>query len=52
MIAAAKEEEKRVAGNGVIRLLVENRLKAAGQDPGVIDGRFDRAARRAIRRCC
>jgi len=50
VIAAAKEEETRVAGNGVIRLLVENRLAAAGQDPGQIDGRFDRASRRAIRR--
>ena len=50
VIAAAKAEEARVAGNAVIRLLVENRLAGAGQDPGVIDGRFDRTTRRAIRR--
>lgn len=50
VIAAAREEEKRVVGNGVLRLLVENRLAAAGQDPGSIDGSFDNTTRRAIRR--
>ncbi len=47
---AAKAEEARVAGNGIIRLLVENRLNAAGFDPGRIDGIFDKDTRRAIRR--
>lgn len=50
VIAAAKAEEARVVPNGVLRLLVENRLAAAGQDPGGIDGHFDKATRRAIRR--
>ncbi len=50
VIAAAKIEETRVVSNGVLRLLVENRLAAAGQDPGAIDGRFDKTTRRAIRR--
>lgn len=49
-IAAAKAEEDRVAGNSVTRLLVENRLAAAGFNPGAIDGNFDNATRRAIRR--
>lgn len=47
--ASAKAEEERVAGNGVTRLLVENRLKAAGFDPGPVDGTFNRQTRRAIR---
>ncbi|GKY86803.1 peptidoglycan-binding domain-containing protein [Sinisalibacter aestuarii] len=47
--AAAKAEEERVAGNGVTRLLVENRLKAAGYDPGPTDGTFNKKTRRAIR---
>lgn len=47
--AAAKEEERRVVPNGVLRLLVENRLAAAGHDPGPIDGKFDKATRHAIR---
>jgi peptidoglycan hydrolase-like protein with peptidoglycan-binding domain len=48
--AAAKAEEEHVAGNGVTRLLVENRLSAAGYDPGPIDGTFDKKTRRAIRK--
>jgi peptidoglycan hydrolase-like protein with peptidoglycan-binding domain len=47
---AARAEENLVAGNGIIRLLVENRLNAAGFDPGRIDGVFDTESRRAIRR--
>ncbi len=47
--AAAKAEEDRVAGNGVTRLLVENRLKAAGFDPGPVDGTFNKKTRKAIR---
>jgi peptidoglycan hydrolase-like protein with peptidoglycan-binding domain len=49
-VAAAKAEEGQVAGNGVTRLLVENRLAAAGFDPGSVDGQFNQATRRAIRR--
>ncbi len=50
VVAAAQAEEAQVVSNGVLRLLVENRLAAAGQDPGGIDGRFDQKTRRAIRR--
>lgn len=50
VVAAAEAEEAKVVGNGVLRLLVENRLAAAGEDPGTIDGRFDKTTRRAIRR--
>ncbi len=49
-IAGAKAEEAGVAGNVITRLLVENQLKGAGFDPGRIDGSFDEASRRAIRR--
>jgi len=49
-VADAKAEEGRVAGNGVTRLLIENRLAAAGFDPGAVDGTFDKETRRAIRR--
>ena len=45
-----RRRKTQVVSNGVLRLLVENRLAAAGQDPGGIDGRFDRTTRRAIRR--
>ncbi|OWU86214.1 hypothetical protein ATO6_05050 [Oceanicola sp. 22II-s10i] len=52
--AAQREEaqriENQVAGNPVTRLLVERRLEQLGFEPGAIDGQFDRAARRAIRR--
>lgn len=47
--AEARAEEQLVAGNGITRLLVENRLKAAGFDPGPIDGNFTNRTRRAIR---
>ena len=50
VIAAAKAEESAVVANGVLRLLVENRLAASGEDPGAIDGQFDKTTRRAIRR--
>lgn len=48
--AGARAEESRVAGNTVVRLLVEQRLQQLGADPGRIDGVFDEATRRAIRR--
>jgi peptidoglycan hydrolase-like protein with peptidoglycan-binding domain len=47
--AEARAEEQRVAGNAITRLLVENRLRAAGFDPGPIDGVFNNRTRRAIR---
>lgn len=49
-VAAARDEERRVAGNTVTRLLVETRLATLGLDPGPIDGTFTRESRRAIRR--
>lgn len=49
-IAAARQEERQVAGNTITRLLVEQRLGSLGLDPGTIDGRFDKETRRAIRR--
>jgi peptidoglycan hydrolase-like protein with peptidoglycan-binding domain len=49
-VAAARAEEAGVAGSVVARLLIEQRLRQVGEDPGAIDGTFDEAARRAIRR--
>jgi len=49
-LQAAKVEEQRVAGNAILRLLVENRLLAAGFNPGAADGQFTEDTRRAIRR--
>lgn len=49
-VAAARAEEGGVAGSVVARLLIEQRLRQVGEDPGAIDGTFDEAARRAIRR--
>lgn len=48
-IERAKREEQSVAGNPVTRLLVERRLQQIGFDPGLVDGTFDEATRRAIR---
>lgn len=50
LIQAAKAEEQRVAGNAIMRLLVENRLLTAGFNPGAADGQFTEDTRRAIRR--
>ena len=49
-IAAARAEEMAVAGNQITRLLIEQRLRQLGEDPGQIDGVFDEATRRALRR--
>lgn len=49
-IKAAKQEEARVAGNKVARVLVERQLERLGLKPGVVDGDFDARTRRAIRR--
>ena len=48
--ADAQAEEASVAGTLLVRLLVERRLEQLGADPGQIDGIFDEATRRAIRR--
>lgn len=47
--AADRAEEDRIVGNAITRLLVEQRLRQLGTDPGPIDGIFDEATRRAIR---
>jgi len=49
-IAAARAEEAGIAGNVIARLLVEQRLTQLGYDPGAVDGTFDEATRRAVRR--
>ena len=49
-IAGFAATERRVAGSTTTRRLVENRLTALGLDPGPIDGEFDDATRRALRR--
>ena len=49
-IAAARVEEATVAGNIIARLLIEQRLTQLGEDPGTVDGTFDEATRRALRR--
>lgn len=48
-IAAAKAEERGVAGNPVTALLVETRLATLGFNVGRVDGSFDDQARKAIR---
>ncbi|MWB79196.1 hypothetical protein GLS40_14240 [Pseudooceanicola sp. 216_PA32_1] len=47
---AAEQEEARIAGNQVTRLLAEKRLQQLGYDIGAADGALDEAARRGIRR--
>lgn len=47
---AARAEEARVAGSQVVRVLVEQRLSQIGVEPGTIDGVFDEATRRGLRR--
>ena len=49
-VAAARAEEAAVAGNVIARLLIEQRLRQLGEDPGAIDGVFDETTRRALRR--
>lgn len=48
--AALAEQERGVAGNVVLRRLVETRLADLGYEPGAVDGQFDAATRRALRR--
>lgn len=46
----ARERERALNINPVLRRLIENRLQQLGFDPGRVDGRFDRDTRRAISR--
>lgn len=48
--AALQAQEQAVAGNPVLRRLVETRLEDLGHPPGAVDGQFDEATRRALRR--
>lgn len=50
LIRRAKAEEARVAGNGIVRLLVEQKLQELGLKPGRVDGKFDDKTRRAVRK--
>lgn len=47
---AAQQEEERVAGGGLTRLLAEQRLAQLELQPGRVDGNFDADTRAAIRR--
>lgn len=49
-VDAARAEEAQVAGNQIVRALVEQRLNQIGLAPGALDGNFDEETRRAIRR--
>lgn len=48
-IAQAEREEDGIAGSGVTRLMIEQRLETAGAQPGAVDGQFDAQTRDAIR---
>ncbi len=50
LIRRARADEARVAGNGIARLLVEQKLQALGLKPGRVDGKFDDKTRRAVRK--
>jgi peptidoglycan hydrolase-like protein with peptidoglycan-binding domain len=49
-VDAARAEEAQVAGDQVVRALVEQRLNQIGLKPGAADGNFNEETRRAIRR--
>lgn len=49
-IEADQAAEGRVAGSGLSRVLIEQRLAQFGLEPGPTDGTFDDATRNAIRR--
>lgn len=49
-IEAAMQEEKRIAGSSVARLMVEQRLESLGLKPGAVDGNFTASTRAALRR--
>lgn len=48
--AGLEAQERAVAGNIVLRRLVETRLADLGHAPGAVDGQFDAETRRALRR--
>ncbi|WP_341212489.1 peptidoglycan-binding domain-containing protein [uncultured Limimaricola sp.] len=48
--AAAEQLERDLGLNALTARLVEQRLDAQGLEPGEVDGKFDQATRRAIRR--
>ncbi len=50
LIEEAKADEARVAGNGITRLLVEQKLAQLGLEPGRVDGQFTDKTRRAVRK--
>ena len=50
LIEQLKKTEAQVAPNQPARFMVEQALRARGQDPGQIDGTFDESTRRALRR--
>ena len=50
VVEAAKREEASLNLNGLTRSLIEGQLDRLGQQPGSVDGRFDRETRRALRR--
>lgn len=50
LIETAQEEERRLMGTSVARLLLERRLLQLGYDTGNVDGQIDRQTRRALRR--
>lgn len=49
-VNAAKAAEDRLNLNVATRLLIENRLKSSGFNPGRLDGVFDSSTRKAIRK--
>lgn len=50
MLRRARADEARVAGTGIARLLIEQKLQSLGLKPGRVDGKFDDKSRRAIRK--
>lgn len=48
--AEAKAQEDRLRLSAATRLLIENRLRSSGLDPGRIDGVFDDKTRKAIKK--
>ncbi len=46
---SAKDQENRLKLNAATRLLIENRLRTVGHDPGNVDGAFTSKTRQAIK---
>ena len=49
-IAQDRSQEAQITQLQITRVLIEQRLRQRGQNPGAVDGRFTRETRRAIRR--